>query len=141
MNKKKLKYFRGNHLILVRNALIVLNYVSHFDVCSSSTHGSFDPFTICINGDKRTIGKEKRIPRAGFCQQTIQQSTSRIPPSHHTVPDAALSEAASRGRSLRHYKQNQTWHCYHSYRNTYAKRLCVEKLVRVYMQNLRYVVF
>lgn len=141
MNEKKFKCSRGNHLILVRNALIALNYVSHLDICGSSIHGSFNPFTICITGDKSMIGKENRKPCTGFCQQTLQQSASRIPPSHHTVPDVALSEATSCGGSLWHHKQNQTWHCYHSYRNTYAKRLCVVKLGSVYMQNLHYVQF
>lgn len=59
MNKKKLKWFRANHLILVRNALIDLNYVSHFDVCGSSIHGSFDPFTICINGKRQKYHGER----------------------------------------------------------------------------------
>lgn len=59
MNQKKLKQFRANHLILVRDALIDLNYVTHFDVCGSSIHGSFDPFTICINGKREKYRGER----------------------------------------------------------------------------------
>lgn len=43
----------GNHLVLVRNGLTDLNYISHSVVGGSSMNGLFDPFTISINGERQ----------------------------------------------------------------------------------------